>query len=165
MVTFLRLGRCALVAALAAVASLSAPGAASAHSFLIRSDPAAGSRLLRSPAVLTMYFSEPFVRGSERVTIHRVGGGELTLASPQSAAATIRQAVPPRLRGVYVVSWQVLSDDGHRSLGEFAFAVGSSAALPTFGGATGTTPWSDVVGSWLFYVGLALSLGGLAAVR
>src|SRR5438132_10043541 len=100
MAALFRLQRCAAVAALAAIAALSAPGAASAHSFLIRSDPAAGSRLLRSPAVLTMYFSEPFVRGSERVTIRRVGGGDLTLASPQSSAATIRQPLPPRLRGV-----------------------------------------------------------------
>src|SRR2546428_4024444 len=113
MTALILLQRCALVAAVAAAAALSNPGAASAHSFLIRSDPAAGSRLLRSPAQLTMDFSEPFVRGSERIRIRRIGGGELTLAPAQSAAVTIRQRLPPRLRGVYVVSWQVLSDDGH----------------------------------------------------
>ena len=160
----IRLQRCALVAAVLAAAALSTSGAAWAHSFLIRSDPPAGSRLLRSPAQLTMGFSEPFVRGSERVRIRQIGGSELKLSAAESNGATLRQPLP-RLRGVYVVSWQVLSDDGHVSLGEFAFAVGSSAALPTLGGASGTRPWSDVVASWLFYLGLALSLGGLAAAR
>lgn len=59
----------------------------------------------------------------------------------------------------------MLSDDGHVSLGEFAFAVRSSAALPAFAAETGTTPWPDVVASWLFFLGLALSLGGLATAR
>src|SRR3989442_16019471 len=113
MTALVRLQRGALVAAVLAAAALSNPGAASAHSFLIRSDPAAGSRLLRSPAQLTMEFSEPFVRGSEKVRIRRIGGSELTLPPAESAAATIRQSLPPRLHGVYVVSWQVLSDDGH----------------------------------------------------
>src|SRR5436305_14928996 len=105
--TAFRLQRCALVAAVVAAAVLSNPGAASAHSFLIRSDPAAGSRLLRSPAQLTMDFSEPFVRGSEKVRIRRIGGEALTLPPAHSAAATIRQALPPRPRGAYVVSWLV----------------------------------------------------------
>src|SRR5229473_7938571 len=154
------------VSALLAVAALSTPALASAHSFLVRSDPAAGARLTRSPALITMYFSEPFVAGSEHVSVTRSGGSALTLPTPQADTSAIRQALPPHLRGVYVVSWRVLSDDGHISLGEFAFAVGSAAALPALGaGSSGTTPLSEVAASWLFFIGFAFALGGIVAER
>jgi len=154
------------VAALLVVAALSTPTLASAHSFLIRSDPAAGARLAQSPPLMTMYFSEAFVAGSEHVSVTRSGGAALTLQAPQAKGSVIRQVLPPHLRGVYVVSWRVLSDDGHISLGEFAVAVGSAAALPALGaGSSGTTPLSGVAASWLFFVGLALALGGIVSGR
>jgi copper transport protein len=142
------------------------PAAAQAHSFLIQSDPQAGARLARSPAALTMFFSEQFVGKSEQVSIRRLGGQELQLSAPQAKASEIRQPLPPRLCGVYVVQWRVLSDDGHISLGEFAFAVGSGGALPALSSsASGTTPLSDVVASWLFFLGFAVALGGIVSER
>src|SRR5712691_341193 len=154
------------VAPLLVVAALSTPTLASAHSFLIRSDPGAGARLAQSPSLMTMYFSEPFVAGSEHVSVTRSGEAALTLPPPQAKGSAIRQVLPPQLRGVYVVSWRVLSDDGHISLGEFAIAVGSAAALPALGAASsGTTPLSGVAASWLFFVGLALALGGIVSGR
>src|SRR5712691_11628851 len=108
----LKLVRLGVVAAVVALAAL-LPASAAAHSFLIRSTPQAGARLGSSPRTMTLYFSEPFVRGSEHVSIRRIGGGSLKLASAQVASATIRQPLPPKLRGVLVVSWRVLSDDGH----------------------------------------------------
>src|SRR5713101_7782271 len=141
------------VAALLAMVALAAPAIAAAHSFLIRSDPAAGARLTKSPPLVTMYFSEPFVAGSEHVSIMRSGGAALRLPAPQTRASMIRQSLPTHLRGVYVVAWRVLSDDGHISLGEFAFAVGSTAALPSLGaGASGSAPISEVAASWLVCV-------------
>src|SRR5712691_11561759 len=113
--------------------ALAASASAGAHSFLIRSDPAAGTRLTKGPATLTLYFSEPFVRSSEQVSLRRVGGSNVELPAPTSESARVRQPLPKNLRGVFVVHWRVLSDDGHLSLGEFAFAVGSSAALPSEG--------------------------------
>lgn len=154
--------------AVAAVAVLAVllPATAQAHSFLIRSDPQAGSRLASSPRTLTLYYSEPFVGGSERVSLCRVGGAPLQLVPPSSAGALIRQPLPPRLRGIFVVSWRVLSDDGHISLGEFAFAVGAGGALPaTLSSSGGGTSWPDVAASWLFFLGLALALGGVVSER
>jgi copper transport protein len=153
-------------AALLVIVGLAAPGLASAHSFLVRSDPTAGARLTKSPPLITMYFSEPFVAGSQHLRIARSGGGVLTVPVPRSKASVIEQALPQHLRGVYVVSWRVLSDDGHISLGEFAFAVGSAAALPALGaGSSGTTPLSEIAASWLFFIGLALALGGVVSER
>jgi copper transport protein len=142
------------------------PASADAHAFLIRSDPQAGSRLASSPHTLTLYFSEPFVRGSERIGIRRVGGAVLELAAGEGDGAVIRQPLPTGLRGVFVVSWRVLSDDGHISLGEFAFAVGAGGALPaSVSSSSDGSSWSDVAASWLFFLGLALALGGVVSER
>lgn len=151
-------------AALAALA-LVLPAAAQAHAFLIRSDPAAGARLERAPAELTLFFSEPFVSSSERVMIRRADGRAVALAAPEARDAVVRQRLPQDLRGVIVVSWRVLADDGHISIGEFAFAVGSTAVLPAVTSSTAPTSGTQVVASWLFFIGLALALGGLASER
>lgn len=154
-----------LVAAGAAAAlALVLPKAASAHAFLVRSAPEAGARLAKSPASLTLYFSEPFVAGSERVVIRRAEGGLLSLPRPVRRGTLLRQPLP-RLKGVFVVNWRVLADDGHLSTGEFAFAVGPGGQLPELKAASAPTPWTQIFASWLFFAGLALSLGGLVSER
>src|SRR5712691_2924176 len=162
---FRRFSRLSLIVAAAAVAIVVFPAAASAHSFLIRSQPQSGSRLAKAPATMRLYFSEPFVRGSQHVTIRRGGGETIALPASRAAGAAIKQPLPPNLRGVFVVSWRVLSDDGHISLGEFAFAAGSAGALPSVSNASQGTSKSEVAASWLLFVGLALALGGLLSER
>lgn len=152
-----------LAAACGAAAAL--PAAASAHAFLVRSVPEAGSRLAKPPTLLRLEFSEPFVPGSEHVAIQRTGGAAVSLPTVRAAGAAIVQPLPAHLRGVFVVSWRVLSDDGHVSLGQFAFALGSTAALPAVSGSSEQTSWTEVVASWLVLVGLCLSLGGLLSER
>src|SRR5438445_10367606 len=105
--------RMLFVAALLVVAALSTSRLASAHSFLIRSDPAAGARLSQSPPLLTMYFSEPFVAGSEHVSVTRSGEAALTLPPPQANGSAIPQALPPHLPGGCVGSRRVLPARGH----------------------------------------------------
>lgn len=153
----------ALVAS--ATLALALPPLAGAHSFLIRSTPQAGARLASSPSGLVLYFSEPYVRSSERVSIRHADGGDLKLSPATGSGTVVRQPLPARLKGAFVVSWRVLSDDGHLSVGEFAFAVGAGGALPVPKASSARTPWSQVVASWLFFVGLALALGGLASER
>ena len=162
----LRLARLGALVAVAAFAML-LPASASAHAFLIRSNPQAGARLASSPHTVTLYYSEAIARGAERVSIRRVGGGTLNLAAPQVAGAVIRQSLAPRLHGVFVVSWRVVSaDDGHVTLGEFAFAVGAGGALPaSVSSSGGSSSSSDVAASWLLFAGLALALGGVVSER
>ncbi|TML67812.1 MAG: hypothetical protein E6G14_11405 [Actinobacteria bacterium] len=153
-----------LAAALVAI-TLALPAVAHAHAFLIRSDPPAGARLARAPATLELFFSERFVGSSTQLTMRRSGGAAVPLPKPRVRGSTVQQPVPAGLRGIFVVSWRVLADDGHISLGEFAFAAGSSAALPTVKGSTGQTSGTQVLASWLLFVGLAVALGGLASER
>jgi len=163
-VLWLRLRRTIVAVAAAAFVALAASAPAAAHAFLIRSDPTAGARLAKGPPTLTLYFSEPFVAGSESVVVSRAGSGDVSLPKPRGHGSVTTQPLP-KLKGVFVVHWRVLSDDGHISLGEFAFAVGSSAALPSLTASTTPTSWSEVAASWLVFAGLALGLGGLASER
>src|SRR6266571_7952153 len=160
-----RLARLALAAGAVFLLNASLPGAASAHAFLIRSQPQAGARLAKAPATMTLYFSERFVRGSQQVTIRRGSGETVALPAARAAGAVIEQPLPPNLHGVFIVSWRVLSDDGHISLGEFAFAAGSRGALPSISNPSQGTSTSEVAASWLLFIGLALALGGLLSER
>lgn len=146
-----------------AVAVFSA--SASAHSLLIRSQPEAGSRLANAPRTMTLDFSEPFVAGSQRVEIARANGHAVELPRSRAAGLIIRQPLPSNLRGVFVVSWRVVSSDGHVSLGQFAFAAGSAGALPRVASASQPTSWSNIAANWLMFIGLALALGGLVSER
>ncbi len=157
--------RLALIAVVAAVAASLYPVSALGHALLIRSQPEPGARLTTVPATMVLRFSEPFVRGSQQVTIRGANGHAVALAHPRAAGAVVEQPLPGGLRGVFLVSWRVLSDDGHVSAGEYAFAVGSLAALPTVTNSSPPTPWSQVTASWLVFVGLALAIGGLFSER
>ncbi len=160
-----RLARFALAAGAVFLLAAILPATASAHAFLIRSQPQAGSRLARAPSTMALYFSERFVRGSQQVTLGRANGAAIKLPASRAAGAVIEQPLPANLRGVFIVSWRVLSDDGHISLGEFAFAAGSAGALPTVGSSSQGRSWSEVAASWLLFSGLALALGGLVSER
>lgn len=163
-----RLGRfsCLVVTLVAVAIVVSAvPSTASAHSSLIRSTPEAGSRLASAPATMKLYFNEPFIRGTQQVTLRRAGGETVALPKARVAGAVIEQPLPPKLRGVFIVSWRVLSDDGHISVGELSFAAGSTGALPSVRNPSQGRSWSEIGASWLLFIGVALGLGGLVSER
>jgi len=156
-----RLRRTALCLSASAIGMGSFAASAAAHSFLIRSVPEAGSRLSTAPRTMTLHFSEPLVAGSQQVKIRRANGHDVELPHARGAGLVIDQPLPAGLRGVFVVSWRIVSDDGHVSLGEFAFAAGSAAPLPKVAAGSQSTSWPDVAPSWLLFLGIALALGGL----
>lgn len=137
------------------------PHAASAHAFLIRSVPEVGSRLEQAPKMMTLHFSEPFVSGSQRIEVRRANGHSVNLPRSHGAGTVIDQPLPANVRGIFIVSWRVVSIDGHVSEGEFAFAAGASGALPRISSSSQGTSWSGVAPGWLMFLGLALALGGL----
>lgn len=145
-------------------AALWHPAVASAHAFPIQSEPAAGSRLATAPRQLVLRFSEPFVSSSAHISV-RDAGGRVVASTPLSVeGAVVRQPFPATLRGVFVVSWRVLADDGHLSAGEFAFAVATQAELPmSRSSISARTPASQVVASWVLFLGFALAFGVLVA--
>lgn len=106
----------AALLALSALA-LARPAPASAHAFLVRSDPAAGARLAGAPTRLTLCLSEACVAGGESVSVRLRWRTAGALSRPTSRGSELVQTLPRNLRGVYVVSWHVIADDGHPSDG------------------------------------------------
>jgi copper transport protein len=156
--------RVALLAASALVACL-LPAAASAHAYLVGSDPPAGARLASSPARVVLRFNEDFVRGSARVSLRSTDGTDVALGPPVERGATIVQPLPPVLHGIFLLTWTLLSDDGHPTEGSIPFSVATNGTLPAATASSGPTQWPEVAANWLFFVGLALAFGGILSER
>ncbi|MHB1534116.1 MAG: copper resistance CopC/CopD family protein [Acidimicrobiales bacterium] len=139
-------------------------GVASAHAFLVGSDPPQGARLARAPSTITLVFSEAVVTSATTVTIRLAGTGRRVPASVEHArdTNTVRVRLGATPTGVYVVSWQDLSaEDGHAALGEFAFAAGVVAGTLPATHQAGTSPDPvRVAATVLFLAGLSLAAGG-----
>lgn len=142
------------------------PGRANAHPYLVRTTPQAGERLVASPPMLTLQFSEQ-IAGGEQVTLKTSDGRAVPIAPVERLpdGRQIETRLPPLEAAVYIVSWQVLGADGDLDSGEFAFAVGSGDQLPTVSSVTGAISWGNTLASWLFLTGLVLAVGGLASER
>jgi len=156
---------CAAILACAGIV-LARPAPAAAHAFLISSSPLPGARLTRAPRQLTLEFSEAVVGSAVRVSMRNATGASISLAHSAAHGSMVDQSLPSAWRGIYVVSWQVVSaDDGHLSDGELAFAAGSAGALPRLSSSSTQIGWGQAVASWLLFAGLALALGGIASER
>ena len=139
-------------------------GVASAHAFLVGSDPPQGARLAHAPSVITLSFSERVVTSATTVSVRLAGSDRRvpTAVEPGGDASTVRVRLGAAPKGIYVVSWQDISaEDGHQALGEFAFAVGPlSGALPAPAQRGAAPNPVRVAATVLFLVGLALAAGG-----
>lgn len=102
----------------------------SAHASLESSDPGAFAMLEASPSELRLRFSEVPQAGFTTVQLvdgeNRDRGVGPVVADPNDAS-TLVAAVDPLPDGLYVVVWSVVSADGHRVAGSFAFSVGASS--------------------------------------
>lgn len=113
---------------LLSLAAAWASGAAG-HAGLAASVPADGAVLAAPPASIELRFTEPVTP----VAVRLIGasGEAATLSAPQSAAEAMKLALPANLaRGLYTVSFRVISADSHPIGGSIVFAVGERAPPP-----------------------------------
>ena len=139
-----------------------------AHAFLVRTSPAQGVRLASSPSNLELQFSEA-VAGNAEVSMRSATGSPVDLGPRRSTdqGLVAQYDVPPLADGIYVVSWRAIALDGHLSVGELAFGVGSvTGAIPIATGATGSvSSWPATGVHLLFILTLLTAFGGLLAER
>ena len=108
------------------------PSVSVAHGMLLRSQPAADSEILELPETIRLSFSERIESRFSRVTVHRAlrdgETGEVTAQERVDAGMTegprVTQELTVRLpetlpAGLYLIQWQVLSVDSHRTTGRF----------------------------------------------
>lgn len=115
-----------------AALSVLLPSVSFAHGMLIRSQPPADSQVAQLPAAIRLSFSERVESRFSRVTVHRARrDAETGEVEPQervdvgmAEGPAITQELAVRLpealaAGLYLIRWQVLSVDSHRTTGRF----------------------------------------------
>src|SRR5262245_60122368 len=135
------------------------PAAAWAHASLIRAEPADGATVAEAPSTLRLVFNEPV-----SPLIVRLIRPDGTTATPETKAESATIIVTPgELRnGTHVLSWRVVSADGHPLGGSLIFSVGApsevsiSPKLET-DGQVRTAVW---IARFILYVGLFIGVGG-----
>ncbi len=168
---------CVLTAVLALVLS---PARADAHAELLSTEPAAGEHLATGPDQVVLHFSEAVNLGDDLVKVLDSSGDEVDAGDPvhlNGERSSVALPLPELDDGGYVVSWRVISSDGHPVGGAFTFRVGdASAAAPgddqalindVLGGAgQGDTVLGVVYGIARFaaFAGIIVLVGGIAFV-
>ena len=100
---------------------------ASAHAELIDTDPAEGSVVETAPDTVTLTFNEPVRLTSQEIAVYDAAGDEVgSTAGASGTEVTVDLTGAADLAdGTYVVSWNVLSGDGHPISGALTFSVGA----------------------------------------
>ncbi|OPF89852.1 hypothetical protein I8G32_03020 [Rhodopseudomonas palustris] len=100
------------------------PALAAAHASLVASDPASEAVLATSPTTFSLTFNEP-VTALLLQLIDARGRSQAITAIDQDGA-TLRFAPPALLsEGAHVLSWRVISADGHPIGGALTFWIGT----------------------------------------
>ena len=96
-----------------------------AHAVLVESTPLDGAVLESAPDRITLRFNEPTRVISLRLIDE---GGQVTplAQGPQSTPDQVAAPLPPLSPGSYVVSWRLLSVDGHPVGGSVLFTLGTA---------------------------------------
>jgi copper transport protein len=163
------------------------PAASSAHSHLVRSQPAADATLKQAPRTIELWFSEELAPGFNAITVtdgqgKRVDHGDVTLSEGDKK---LQIALQDLGSGTYTVDWKNLSADQHTMKGKFTFMVALPAAPTTppsqaaqqsappvsptqstraVSSEESGTPWTLSFMRWLEYLGMMSLVGGFALV-
>ena len=123
--------RAAWVTLLGGLLAMLLPAAALAHATLVATDPLDGSVLQRAPARLLLDFNEPVAPFVVRLL--GPDGRDVALGEVTQENTRVRAELPGALAtGTHVLSWRVVSADGHPVGGTVVFSIGA----PSPGGST-----------------------------
>lgn len=157
----------ALVAALllAAVAVLGLAAPASAHATLVSTDPAEGAVLASAPDQVTFTFDEPVQLVPKGVLAFDAAGDQVDVDASAKDTEVVAELPGDLDDGTYVVTWRVVSSDGHPIAGSLTFHIGAPSPkveAPKLGPTDpGAVPTIQAVVHGLDYAALLLA-GGLA---
>jgi copper resistance protein C len=162
------------VIALMAAALIVGQGTALAHNVLLNTDPADGASVPVGPREVHLSFNEPVRPGYDTVTVVGPGGTYWTDAQPQIAGSTVVEPVHQLgPAGAYVVSYRILSNDGHPVEGKVTFNLtkpGTGTPVPPPNGTVAAASQSSHAGGmpiwpWLVAAVVLVAVGLLLALR
>ncbi|MCA9924553.1 MAG: copper resistance protein CopC [Anaerolineales bacterium] len=107
---------------------------ASAHAYLLRSDPATGSILAEPPTDVNLWFDEPIAARFSAIKVFDINSRPVPVADIRTNPNDpyhLAFSFPEELEtGVYTILWETVSEaDGHFSLGMIVFGVGEDVDL------------------------------------
>ncbi|WP_347403582.1 copper resistance protein CopC [Solwaraspora sp. WMMD406] len=150
---------------LAGLGVLAAPATpAAAHAVLVTADPVPGSVLGTSPRVVVLTFTEPVRLIDGRLQILAPDGKRINDGEPRVDGATITAGIriPDQPLGTYLVSYRIISADGHPVGGGYTYSVGApSATVPQVDPDGQRTSVTAAVAATTFvgYLGVVLAVG------
>ncbi|MCX6400506.1 MAG: copper resistance protein CopC [Propionibacteriales bacterium] len=153
----------ALLVAAFAVIGMAAP--ASAHASLVSTDPAEGAVLAAAPEEVTFTFDESVQLVPDGLLAFDASGDPVEIDASASGKVVTGDLPSDLDDGTYVLTWRVVSADGHPIAGSLTFHIGAPSAKvePPKTGPTdpGALPTIQAVVHGVDYVALLLA-GGLA---
>jgi copper transport protein len=151
-----------LLLLLAGCVALAAPAAAFAHASISGTFPKFRQELRRAPKEVEISFDQAVDALPNAIRVYDARGRIVSYGVHAHKGGHIVGAnLRPLPKGAYTVRWQAISGDGHVVSGVFTFGVRVPAPEPLQAyGASGPTTSEHVV-RWLYFVGLALLVGGL----
>nr|MDT0660979.1 copper resistance protein CopC [Micromonospora sp. DSM 115978] len=145
------------------VALLLPAGPASAHAVLVSSSPPAEVVLSSAPAEVVLTFSESVREVPDKIRVLGPDGSRVDQGTPSfegnTVAIPVDQTGP---QGTYLVSYRVISADGHPVAGGFTYSVGARSVAPVDTGADDSNPVvanAVKVAKFAGYLGLVLMVG------
>lgn len=139
---------------------------ASAHARLVRTTPAAGTVVGSRPPEVLLTFSEPVSAVAGRIKVVGPDGERADRGEPVPRGSVVVIPVGAGAPvGTYLVSYRVISADGHPIGGAFSYSVRERTAIPIArdeGSGSGTDPLVRgliPVAKYLGYAGLVLIIG------
>lgn len=142
----------ALAAALAVLSASVTVSPAAAHAQLVRAEPSDGTVLQAAPPTFILTFNEPV---SPLVMKLVRPSGQVSIQSAESHGNSVVMLPPPLDHGTHVLSWRVVSSDGHPIAGSVVFSIGAV----TNAGNLPAESSSRVTSAMLWLAKLALYLG------
>jgi copper transport protein len=149
---------------------------AAAHAELVSVTPANGVQLARPPSEIKLTFTESVNLVNDGIRLLDPVGATVPTNGPTVKGQSVSLPIPANLPdGPYVLTWRVVSSDGHPITGASSFGVGTAPAhVPgsTTGtadatastGASGALPWPVVAIRMVGYMAFALFAGVAAFV-
>jgi copper transport protein len=140
---------------------------ASAHTALVSTNPANGSVLAEAPDVISLTFNEPVRLASGGLRVYMADGRPVTLTVSDDEDAVVRADLPETIgAGTHLLSWRVVSQDGHPLAGTVRFSI-SHTSETTFPTAALDEPASSTSGlksavQGAHYLGLLVAAGLVA---
>ncbi|WP_445299314.1 copper resistance CopC/CopD family protein [Mesorhizobium sp. NZP2298] len=153
-----------LLALLMALIVITSTSQAFAHAALIKTDPSDGAVLAQTPKQFSLTFSEPV--SPLVLTLVKPDGTPVPLTSFRLSDQTVEIDNPQALKtGTHVLSWRVISADGHPVGGSLLFSIGAPSEPPAASEAVDWPLRSAIwIGKVFLYTGLFFGVGGAFAL-